>query len=134
MALGILIMRFAATIFTYLIRQEPIFEPAAYMLILIIGLELALADLFSLHFDTLIKFLISLSILALCVLYARVKKLHILAPALYRLSQGMGLVNEWINMIFQPALVILTYLFRYCRRLLGAGDPISKQATDSPTD
>lgn len=70
-ALGILLMRFAATIFTYLIRQEPIFEPAAYILVLAIGLELALTDLYSLHFEPLVKFLISFSTLALCVLYVR---------------------------------------------------------------
>lgn len=112
MALGILTIRFAAGIFTYLIRREPILEPAAFLLVLAIGLELVLADLYALHFDPLIKFLISMSILTLCVLYARVKFLHILAPVLRWLSQGMGWVNKWLNRMFKPGVVLLQNLVR----------------------
>jgi tellurite resistance protein TerC len=133
-ALGILIMRFAASIFTYLIRQEPIFEPAAYILVLAIGLELVLTDLYSLHFDPLVKFLISLSILALCVLYARIKILRIRGPALHQLSEGMGLVNEWVNRIFKPVPVLLTCLFLFCCRLFTGGETIPKQITDILSD
>jgi tellurite resistance protein TerC len=133
-ALGILTMRFAAGIFTYLIRREPIFGPAAYLLVLAIGLELVLADLYSLHFDPLIKFLISISILALCVLYARVKFLHVLAPILHWLSQGMGWVNEWVNWTFKPGLVLLKYLFIFFRHLFTRGETASKQVPETASD
>lgn len=126
-ALGILTMRFAANIFTFLIRQEPIFGPVAYILILAIGLELVLADLYSLHFDPLSKFLISLSLLVLCVLYARIKFLHVLAPILHRLSRGMGWVNMWVNWIFKPALILLQYLFIFFDHLFVRGEKTSKQ-------
>jgi tellurite resistance protein TerC len=57
-ALGIVTMRFAAGIFAYLIRRQPILEPAAYILVLAIGIELVLADLYHFHFNHLVKFII----------------------------------------------------------------------------
>jgi tellurite resistance protein TerC len=49
-AIGIVLMRFAATIFTRLIGWEPNLEIAAYLLILAISVELILDDLFHVHF------------------------------------------------------------------------------------
>ncbi len=50
-ALGILMMRFAATIFSRMISWEPNLETAAYLLILAISIELLLDDLFGIHFQ-----------------------------------------------------------------------------------
>lgn len=51
-AIGIVLMRFAATLFSRLIRWEPNLETAAYLLILAISIELILDDLFHIHFET----------------------------------------------------------------------------------
>lgn len=109
-ALGIVTMRFAAGIFTYLIRRQPILEPAAYILVLAIGIELVLADLYHFHFNHLTKFMISVSILALCLLYARFEILHRVEPLLLWLGEGMGYVNELVNWAFKPFLVGLKLL------------------------
>lgn len=70
-AIGILVIRFAATIFTRLIAWEPALEHAAYLLLLAIGCELILEKLFSVEIGEVAKFAISLAILALTVLVAR---------------------------------------------------------------
>jgi tellurite resistance protein TerC len=51
-AIGILLMRFAATLFSRMILWEPNLEIAAYLLILAISIELLLEDLFEIHFHT----------------------------------------------------------------------------------
>jgi tellurite resistance protein TerC len=73
---GIVMMRFAAVIFTRLMAWEPALEHAAYLLLLAIGAELLLAQ--TLHIETgeLLKFAISLGILLLTVLFARVPQLR----------------------------------------------------------
>ena len=49
-AIGIVLMRFAASIFSRLIGWEPNLQTAAYLLILAIAVELLLDDLFGIHF------------------------------------------------------------------------------------
>lgn len=116
-ALGIITMRFAAGIFTHLIRRHPILEPAAYILVLAIGIELVLADLYDFHFSHLIKFGISIGILALCLLYARFEFLHRLDPLLHWLGEGMDYLNSLVNWAFKPLLLLLKLLFAPLRRL-----------------
>jgi tellurite resistance protein TerC len=126
-ALGIVTMRFAAGIFTHMIRIEPILEQAAYILVLAIGIELVLADLYDLHFNHLVKFMISVSILVLCVLYAHWPILHIFAPMLHWLGEGMGHVNALVGWIFKPLVVLLKLLLSPLRRLFGSEEPSLSQ-------
>ncbi|MBE7551808.1 MAG: tellurium resistance protein TerC [Anaerolineales bacterium] len=116
-ALGIITMRFAAGIFTYLIRRHPILEPAAYILVLAIGIELVLADLYDFHFSHLIKFGISIGILAACLLYARFEFLRRFDPLLQWLGEGMDYLNSLVNWAFKPLLLLLKLLFFPLRRL-----------------
>lgn len=116
-ALGIVTMRFAAGIFTHLIRRYPILELAAYILVLAIGIELVLDDLYDFHFSHLIKFSISIGILVVCLLYARLEFLHRFDPLLRWLGEGMGYVNSLINWAFKPLFVLLKLLFSPLRRL-----------------
>jgi tellurite resistance protein TerC len=95
-ALGIVTMRFAAGVFTWLIKREPILETAAYIVVLNIGVELLLAQFFHIHFEAWQKFIISASTIVLCVIYARVKFLHVLAPVFRWIGEGMGNFNELI--------------------------------------
>jgi tellurite resistance protein TerC len=116
-ALGIVTMRFAAGIFAYLIRRQPILEPAAYILVLAIGIELVLADVYHFHFNHLTKFMISIGILALCLLYARFQVLTLFDPLLCWLGEGMGYLNNLVNWLFKPLLLVLKLLFYPVRRL-----------------
>lgn len=119
-ALGIITMRFAAGIFTHLIRRYPILEPAAYILVLAIGIELVLADLYDFHFSYLIKFSISIGILIICLLYAHFEFLHLFDPLFQWLGEGMGYVNSLVNWAFKPLLLLLKLLFSPLRRLFVA--------------
>jgi tellurite resistance protein TerC len=126
-ALGIVTMRFAAGIFTYMIRIEPILERAAYILVLAIGIELVLSDLYHIHFNHLVKFMISVSILVLCVMYARWPILHIFAPMLHWLGEGMGYVNALVGWIVKPLWVLLKLLFSPFRRRFTSEEPSVSQ-------
>jgi len=124
-ALGILTMRFAAGIFTWLIKREPILETAAYIVVFNIGLELLLSEFAGLHMGAWQKFIISAATLLLCVVYARVKFLHILAPIFAWVAQGMGNVNELLNWALRPVVVVGKLLFGLVHRGIVAISPRS---------
>lgn len=132
-ALGIVTMRFAAGIFAHLIRTHPILEPAAYILVLAIGIELVLADLYDFHFNHFAKFAISVGILAACLLYARFEFLHRLDPVLQWFRQGMGYINELVNWAFKPVLFIVGLLFVPFRRIFATESP-SVQSSSPQTE
>jgi tellurite resistance protein TerC len=68
-ALGIVTMRFAASIFQKMIDKVPTLEHAAYLLIAAIAGELLLEQYAEVHLSEIQTFLISASIIALTVLY-----------------------------------------------------------------
>ncbi|MEN9935891.1 MAG: hypothetical protein RLZZ387_2470 [Chloroflexota bacterium] len=74
--IGIVMMRFAAVIFTRLMAWEPALEHAAFLLLFAIGGELLASRLLHVELDELTKFGISIGILVLTVLYARVPLLR----------------------------------------------------------
>lgn len=69
--IGIVIIRFGATIFTRMIEWEPTLEHAAYLLLLAIGVELLLKLWLHVEIGDLVKFIISVAIMAATVLVAR---------------------------------------------------------------
>ncbi len=114
-ALGIVTMRFAAGIFTKMIRREPILAPAAYVLVLVIGLRLFTEDIFmdQLHLYTYpafiennfewIQFATSVAILGLAVLYAHSFILQqIFRPIFHLVGRFMVIVNDIIDLILRP--------------------------------
>lgn len=111
-ALGIVTMRFAATIFTWMIQREPILEQAAYIIVLNIGIELLIAEFFGVHIAAWEKFAISFGTLLLCVAYARIPALQLLQPVLYWLAEGMGHINELVEWLFHPIIVIFKLIFK----------------------
>ena len=115
-ALGIITMRFAAGIFTWMIKKEPILGTAAYIIVLNIGLELLLSEFFGMHFETWKKFAISFGTIVLCVAYGRIKILQILRPVLRWISQGIGNVNELVNWAFLPVTATVSTVYRIIRR------------------
>ncbi|MGA2316063.1 MAG: hypothetical protein ABSG71_06745 [Thermodesulfobacteriota bacterium] len=54
--IGILTMRFAAGIFTWMILREPILKPAAYLVVFNIGTELLLDEFLGIEFGAGLKF------------------------------------------------------------------------------
>jgi len=117
-ALGIVTMRFAAGIFTWLIRREPVLATAAYIVVLNIGVELLLAEFFGMHFAAWQKFAISLSTLVVCVAYAHLPFLRFLAPLFRWLAEGMGNLNELADWALKPFVALLGFLFRLALRLV----------------
>lgn len=69
--IGIIAMRFAATIFARLIQWEPALQTAAYLLVFSLGIELVLKDIWDLHIGEWTQFIISTGILVLTVVVAR---------------------------------------------------------------
>lgn len=110
-ALGILTMRFAAGIFTMMIRHEPILAIAAYVVVFNIGVELLLAEYLNLHFDSWQKFVISAGTIVLAVVYARVKFLRVLGPFFRWIGAGMGIVDELVNWALQPFATVIKKIF-----------------------
>jgi tellurite resistance protein TerC len=81
-AIGILIMRFAAGIFARMVKWEPILETAAYLVITAIGIELLLTEYADITFAAWQKLAISTAIIVICLLYARLpfssqKSMHV---------------------------------------------------------
>jgi tellurite resistance protein TerC len=111
-AMGIITMRFAATIFTAMIYKEPALKPAAYIVVFNIGAELLLDEFAGIRFGSATKFMISGGTLILAVIYARVKVLHFLNPVLVRLGQGMAVVNQLIEWFLIPIAFLFKLPFR----------------------
>jgi len=101
-ALGILLMRFAAGAFSYVVEKQPILKTAAYILVLNIGVELLLEDLAHIEIGDWTRFGISVATILLSLAYARFKFLRIFRPVLIWLSQGFAIINRLISWILAP--------------------------------
>jgi len=117
-AIGILIMRFAAQIFTILIEKEPILATAAYLLVLAIGVEVLISDIMLLmgqefDFQSWQKFGISLSILVLTVFYAHAPWLQRpLEPVMAIIRHFFYMLDQAINYLFRPFSWMFRKLFQ----------------------
>ena len=126
-AIGIIGMRFAAGLFTIAVLREPILKPAAYLLVLNIGIQLILEDFAHLAISDWARFAMSVSILLLCLLYAHSRLLQKLRPVLIWIAQEMDDAAELINWALVPLFLIF--------RLIGAGfRKIWRPARLHPTD
>ncbi|MGA2317019.1 MAG: hypothetical protein ABSG71_11665, partial [Thermodesulfobacteriota bacterium] len=110
--IGILTMRFAATLFTLMILKEPILKPAAYIVVFNIGAELLLDEFAGIEFAGTTKFMISAGTLILAVVYAHIKPLHLLQPVFNQVGQGMGKVNELLDWILKPVGLLFKIIFQ----------------------
>jgi tellurite resistance protein TerC len=116
-AIGILAMRYAAGLFSYLVEREPILQKAAYILIFNIGVELLIEDFAHIEINDWVKFGISISTLLLALAYDHFAFLKVIRPLLIWLSQGCGILNELINWVITPLTAIARYLWRLIRGL-----------------
>jgi tellurite resistance protein TerC len=96
-AAGIITMRFAAGLFSKLIEKIPALNPAAYVLVFVIGVELILERLLGVEISNPIRFGGNIGILLVAVLLSKV-------PLLSRMMQlpirfCLGLLG-WIDRLF----------------------------------
>ena len=113
--IGILVMRFAAGIFSYAVTREPILKQAAYILVLNIGVELILDQVWHIEISDLVRFGISAATILLAIAYAHSPFLQRFRFALTWLAQGIGIINEFVDWIFAPARGLLCALLRIFR-------------------
>ncbi len=111
-AIGIITMRFAASLFTLMITKEPILKAAAYIVVFNIGTELLLDEMAGIEFGSALKFMISAGTLILAVVYAHVKPLHVLQPVFEWIGEGMADINELIDWILKPVKLVIILFFR----------------------
>ncbi len=129
-ALGILMMRFAAQAFTVMIRREPILVPTAYVLVLIISVELLVTDVAALNeiaFDltALQKFAFSLLTIAGALVYAHTPWLQRrMGHLLWFLGSLMGLVDRIFDVFLYPFKLMAEGLVVIIRSLRA---PFSKE-------
>jgi tellurite resistance protein TerC len=100
--IGILTMRFAAGIFSYAVTREPILKQAAYILVLNIGLELILDQVWHVEISDLMRFGISAATILLAIAYAHSPFLQRFRFALAWLAQGIGIINELVDWLLAP--------------------------------
>lgn len=111
-AIGILTMRFAAGLFSYAVQREPILKEAAYILILNIGVQLILEEVWKIEISDLLRFSISVFIILACLAYAHSKLLQELGFILKWFSKGMGILNDFIDWLFSPISALFRKLFQ----------------------
>ncbi|MEW6505390.1 MAG: tellurium resistance protein TerC [Chloroflexota bacterium] len=115
--IGILVMRFAAGIFSSVVLRFPVLKAAAYVLVLNIGVELVLEELGVMEFSDWARFGISVATILMALAYDRLHFVRVvLRPVLIWLSQGFGLINGLINWLLVPLGGLLGLLFRRSRR------------------
>jgi len=110
--MGILTMRFAAGIFTWMILREPILKPAAYLVVFNIGAELLLDEFLGIEFGAALKFMISAGTLILFVVYEHVKPLHVFQPIFNWVAEGMANINELLDWLLIPVVFVVKGVFK----------------------
>jgi len=117
-AIGILTMRFAAGIFSFLVEREPILQKAAYILVLNIGIELLLEEIWGFRIDDWVRFGVSIATILLTILYSHAEFLHRpLRPLLIWLSRGFYHFNAIISWALVPFIGIFNLVRRGLRQV-----------------
>ncbi|HEX2991091.1 MAG TPA: hypothetical protein VHO49_10450 [Anaerolineales bacterium] len=114
--IGILAMRFAAGLFSYAVTREPILKQAAYVLVLNIGVELILDQVWHIEISDLLRFGISAATILLALAYAHSPFLQRFRFVLVWLAQGIGIVNEFVDWVFAPVRGLVRVLFSIFKR------------------
>ena len=100
--IGILTMRYAAGIFSYAVEKEPILKQAAYILVLNIGVELILSQVWKIEIPDLLRFGISVATIVLTLAYAHIPFLQRFRFVLLWFAQGIGIINKLVDWLFMP--------------------------------
>ncbi|PKN97911.1 MAG: tellurium resistance protein TerC [Chloroflexi bacterium HGW-Chloroflexi-4] len=114
--IGILLMRFAAGAFSYIVQKEPILKTAAYILVFNIGVELLLEDLAHIEIGDWTRFGISAATILLSLAYAHIPFLRKIRPALIWISQGFSIINNLISWVLAPISGLFNLIFSLFKR------------------
>lgn len=106
-AIGILIMRFAAGIFSTVVLHFPILKTAAYILILNIGVEILLEEFAGIHFTDWSRFGISIGTILFAIAYSKIRFLQYTRPFFVWIGQGLSLVNAIVAWVFAPLKAVI---------------------------
>ena len=110
-AVGMILMRYAAGIFRVLITKEPILQKAAFLLILNIGAELIAEEIFHYHLSDYGKLALSLGTIGACIAYAHMYKIHrILEPVTVWCRQGFYHLHTVMQWGFEPVEKLTSHL------------------------
>ena len=109
--IGILLMRFAAGAFSYIVQKEPILKTAAYILVFNIGVELLLEDLAHIEIGDWTRFGISAATILLSLAYAHIPFLRKIRPVLIWISQGFSIINNLISWVLAPISGLFNLIF-----------------------
>jgi len=102
-AIGMLLIRFAAGVFIKSIKKEPVLQKAAFLLILNIGIEIILEEFGLFHFADWMKFTISVSTIAIALLYAHSKFMQkAFLPIILWARHGFYHFKTVMEWIFEP--------------------------------
>lgn len=123
-AIAIIVIRFAAGWFSYLIEKEPILKSAAYILILNIGIELILDEVFHIVLSDWTRFGISILTLLLALAYGHIRFLQFFRPVLIWISQLFAIVNMLINWVIAPLKGFIGLLSHWIK---GAKKPVATE-------
>lgn len=118
-AIGILAMRYAAGLFSYAVTREPILKQAAYILVLNIGVELILEEVWRIEFSDLMRFGISIATILLALAYAHIPFLRKLRFILVWFAHGFGIINELVDWLLAPFKGIFNLLLSALRAMTG---------------
>lgn len=130
-AIGIVMMRFAAGLFSYAVQKEPVLKAAAYILVLNIGLELLLGELWHVEITDWARFGISIGTILLCLAYAHSRQLQKLRPVVIWIGEGFANFNEVIDWALEPVFGLLHLLVRGAKLLFSPlGNALRKPSGD----
>ncbi|MBA4419679.1 MAG: tellurium resistance protein TerC [Anaerolinea sp.] len=115
--IGILMMRFAAGLFSYAVEREPVLKNAAYILVFNIGIELLAAEIYHIEVSGFLRFGISILTILISILYAHSPFLKKLRPALKWVAEGMANFNTFLDWLFKPVFVLLKLLGKLIAKL-----------------
>ncbi len=115
--IGILMMRFAAGLFSYAVEREPILKNAAYVLVFNIGIELLAAEIYHVELNGFFRFGISVLTILLAIIYAHSKPMQKLRPALRWIGEGMANFNTILDWLLKPVSMLLKLLGKWVSRL-----------------
>lgn len=127
-AIGILLMRFAAGLFSYAVEAQPVLKTSAYVLVLLIGLELVMDEFFGWVFADWMRFAISVSVILLSLAYAHSRVLQFFRPVLVWGGQGLANLNELIDWALVPLFALFSFLSRLILRLFKKAPAINTLA------
>jgi len=129
-AIGIVMMRFAAGLFSYAVEREPILKTAAYILILNISIELIIAEFTHFEISPYLRFGISVLTIVLCILYDHSKLLKRLRPGLRWIAEGMANLNTLLDWLLKPFFAI----FRLLSKGIASLFPVKRYSIGGPEE